>query len=80
MSLGLFEARDGAVAEAAHHRHQGVEVLQLQQLLSMRKGEKLKIKKTGKGGGGWKCTSLPKRDQGEKKRDKRMIVTFQKHQ
>lgn len=39
VSLGVFEARDGAVAEAAHHRHQGVEVLQLQQLLSMRERE-----------------------------------------
>ena len=33
VALRLFEARDGAVAEAAHHRHQRVEVLQLEQLL-----------------------------------------------
>lgn len=31
--LRVFESGDGAVAEAAHHRHQRVEVLQLQQLL-----------------------------------------------
>lgn len=34
VALRVFETRDGAVAEAAHHRHQRVEVLQLQQLLS----------------------------------------------
>lgn len=33
VALCVFETRDGAVAEAAHHRHQRVEVLQLQQLL-----------------------------------------------
>ena len=36
VALRVFETRDGAVAEAAHHRHQRVEVLQLQQLLSTR--------------------------------------------
>lgn len=36
VGLRVFETRDGAVAEAAHHRHQRVEVLQLQQLLSTR--------------------------------------------
>lgn len=36
VGLCVFEAGDGAVAEAAHHRHQGVEVLQLEELLWMR--------------------------------------------
>ena len=40
VGLGVFETRDGAIAEAAHHRHQRVEVLQLQQLLSTRRKEK----------------------------------------
>lgn len=39
MRLRVFEARDGAVAETAHHRHQRVEVLQLQQLLSTEEEE-----------------------------------------
>lgn len=34
VGLCVFEPRDGAVAEPAHHRHQRVEVLQLQQFLS----------------------------------------------
>lgn len=42
VGLRVFETRDGAVAEAAHHRHQRVEVLQLQQLLSTRKEEVLR--------------------------------------
>lgn len=37
--LRVFEPRDGAVAETAHHRHQRVEVLQLQQLLSTEEEE-----------------------------------------
>lgn len=39
MRLRVFEPRDGAVAETAHHRHQRVEVLQLQQLLSTEEEE-----------------------------------------
>jgi len=38
VGLRVFETRDGAVAEAAHHGHQRVEVLQLQQLLWTREG------------------------------------------
>lgn len=37
MRLCVFETRDGAVAESAHHRHQSVEVLQLEQFLWMEK-------------------------------------------
>lgn len=34
VALRVFQTRDGAIAEAAYHRHQRVEVLQLEQLLS----------------------------------------------
>ena len=44
VGLCVFETRDGAVTEAAHHRHQCVEVLQLQQLLWMEMEEILGVR------------------------------------
>lgn len=41
MALRVLETGNGAVAEAADHRHERVEVLQLQQFLWMRREETL---------------------------------------
>lgn len=68
VGLCVFETRDGAVAEAAHHRHQGVEVLQLEQLLWTDRGQEgqqeiitIAGDRHGKRRGGvWVCMPVPK--------------------